>query len=216
MKIIAALACAATLSLATATAHAAPDSTRTNEQVSSLFDGGITSSGGFGGPVIKYGTIDDRAALFVGGRGGWVINRTFVIGGGGYGLINLVTDGVGTQPDTTIDFGYGGLELEYIVASSSVVHGSILAHVGAGGFSVRKSFEDDGLDHDDRTLYSTTVFVFEPAVNIELNLMPWLRFAAGGGYRFVSGVDATINGKTYDNSTVSGPFGVATLKFGIY
>jgi hypothetical protein len=197
-------------------AQTSADSARAVDDVNTLFGSGVITSGGFGGPVLKVGSVDDRTALFVGGRGGWVINRTFVIGGGGYGLIPLHSTGVGTQPDTTIDFGYGGLELEVILASTSVIHGSVLAHVGAGGFSVRRSFQDDMMDDDDRTLYSTAVFVFEPAVNVEVNLLPWLRFAAGGGYRFVSGIDATINGKTYDNSTVSGPFGVATVKFGIY
>ena len=65
-------------------------------------------------------------------------------------------------------------------------------------------------------LYSTPTFVIEPAANVEVNILKWMRLAVGVGYRMVTGIDANINGRVYDNSTVSGFFGVGTLKFGIY
>lgn len=45
---------------------------------------------GFGGPVVKATRIHDQGALMVGGRGGWIINHTLAIGGGGYGVVNDV------------------------------------------------------------------------------------------------------------------------------
>ena len=39
--------------------------------------------GGFGGPVVKFTEIDGQFGVLVGGRGGWIINDSFVIGAGG-------------------------------------------------------------------------------------------------------------------------------------
>jgi len=57
----------------------------TNHQ-ETLFDGKGYSSGGYGGLEFKGTSIKDRAALLVGGRGGWIISNTFSIGLGLYGL----------------------------------------------------------------------------------------------------------------------------------
>ena len=44
---------------------------------------GKIESGGFGAPVWKITQINGETAMLTGGRGGWIINHTFVIGGGG-------------------------------------------------------------------------------------------------------------------------------------
>ena len=46
--------------------------------------------GGYGGPVVKFTTINNDWEVMVGGRGGWIINHSFVLGGGGYGLVTDV------------------------------------------------------------------------------------------------------------------------------
>lgn len=48
--------------------------------------GGGTTSGGFGGPATAFTTIHGDFAILVGGRGGWIVNHSFVLGGAGYGL----------------------------------------------------------------------------------------------------------------------------------
>ena len=70
-------------------------------------------NGGFGGPVVKFTTVDSDFGVLVGGRGGWIINDSFVIGAGGYGLANqdhfsAHIDGSGDQEGLVM--GYGGLE----------------------------------------------------------------------------------------------------------
>ena len=57
-------------------------------QEETLLGSSEVTHGGFGGPVIKYTQIKGEPAVLVGGRGGWIINHTFIIGGGGYGLVN--------------------------------------------------------------------------------------------------------------------------------
>jgi hypothetical protein len=85
--------------------------------------------GGYGGPVIKFMSLGGDLGVIVGGRGGWIINHTFVIGGGYYGLANNITiDGNDLQME------YGGFELEYMWRSDSVLHFTI--HTGIGGGKV--------------------------------------------------------------------------------
>jgi hypothetical protein len=204
---------ASLLAQSDSTQPVAPDPTKT------LITSDNFTSGGFGGLVLKAGSMDGALGIFVGGRGGWVINRTFVVGGGGYGWANSMhMTGYPTNArDTNATFGYGGLELEYLINSSEIVHGTVMMLIGAGGFSViERSDSDENAWYGGRTLYSTTTFVIEPAANVELNILRWLRLGVGAGYRVVTGIDANINGRVYDNTTASGFFGVATIKFGIY
>jgi hypothetical protein len=58
-------------------------------QETTLINGEI-ESGGFGGPVLKVTSINGENAVMIGGRGGWIINHSLVLGGGGYGLVTEV------------------------------------------------------------------------------------------------------------------------------
>ena len=59
-------------------------------QADQTLTGPYIESGGFGAPVVKMTSMMDEFAVLLGGRGGWILNRTFVLGGGGYGLVNDV------------------------------------------------------------------------------------------------------------------------------
>ena len=188
-------------------------------QEETLLGSGEVTHGGFGGPVIKYTQIKGEPAVLVGGRGGWIINHTFIIGGGGYGLVNdmkannplIIVPGI-TKP--YLNFGYGGLELEYIIESDKLLHFSVYSLIGAGGVSYREGlFNHNGTDWDhDGNSPSDAFFVFEPAANVELNIISFLRINAGVSYRFVSGV----NFDDLKNSDLAGISGQLTLKFGAF
>jgi hypothetical protein len=180
--------------------------------------------GGFGGLVHKLTSIRGEAGLLMGGYGGWLINHRFMIGAGGYGLVTNVRASAESEAAYSpfnealyIEFGYGGLMLEYVIAPSKLVHVNLQALVGAGGVTHRNNMYDNLLDEDgpDVRRYGRreAVFVTEPAVNVELNVTNWLRIAAGGSYRFVSGVNE-IEGLT--NKDLSGPSGNLALKFGAF
>ncbi len=81
-------------------------------------------SGGFGGPVVKFSQINNEFGLFVGGRGGWIINHSFAFGGGGYGLVTEIS-APAPSDSLTLGLGYGGLELEYINRSDKLIHSQI-------------------------------------------------------------------------------------------
>ncbi len=156
-------------------------------------------SGGFGGPVVKFSEVANEFAVFAGGRGGWIINHTLVIGAGGYGLANDISlDGL---PFTgrDVEFGYGGLEVEYISRSDALYHFTLYLLVGGGGLTTNVT---DG----------EAVFVLEPAANLELNVTTYFRLNVGASYRLVAGVDAP----DIDAGDLSAPNGVLTFKFGAF
>jgi len=163
------------------------------------------SSGGYGGPELKLSNINDDMSLLVGGRGGWIINHSFVIGGAGYGLttnnrFDYTEDisGIDSTRKLRLDMGYGGLLLEYIAFPREAIHLSFPFVIGAGGASV--STKEEGVNPDANnwdndpfynwnSLESTAFFVLEPGINIELNLIKYLRLNLGASYRYISATD---------------------------
>ncbi len=132
------------------------------------------ASGGFGGPVVKFSQLLDEFAVFAGARGGWIVNHSFVIGGGVYTLVNTVDRPGLFEPISK--FIYGGFEVEYVAFWSEPVHFTIGTLVGAGR---RFRTDQPHPDHDE-------VFVLEPAVGLEVSAASFLRIVAGVGYRYVS------------------------------
>jgi hypothetical protein len=177
------------------------------QNVETLFGEDEVEHGGFGGPVIKFGQVNGTAAGFVGGRGGWIVAHRFIIGGGGYGLVNsidaLVPNATG---DTRLNFGYGGLELEYIHQWDRLMHWSAMVLVGAGGVGYRRSDAMGGGDVGT----GDEVFVVEPSLQANLNVTKFFRISAGVSYRYVTGVTTPAT----TNEKLSGPSGVLTFRFG--
>jgi len=159
-------------------------------QEETLFSGKI-ESGGYGGPTVKVGSFHGKSSLLMGGQGGWIINHHVVIGGGGYGLVTDVpVERAGVDKDQYLNLGYGGLLLEYVVNPNELLHVELQSLIGAGGVSFRdeKFSEMDGRDEERHNLEDDSFFVWEPGVNVVLNITKNFRFALGGTYRYVNGV----------------------------
>ncbi|MCC5907469.1 MAG: hypothetical protein JJU13_14755 [Balneolaceae bacterium] len=178
------------------------------QQAQTLFDGEV-SHGGFGGPVFKIGNVAGSTGFWIGGRGGWIMNldehHAISLGGGGYGLVS--DHGVpvpSTEEDLYALNGYGGFIVEYTNRSYNIVHITANSLIGAGGLMLReKDYQEVNDDVD-------TYFVFEPGVNVELNVTSFFRIGAGASYRLTSG----INRFGFSDSDFSGLNGVITFKFG--
>jgi hypothetical protein len=164
---------------------------------------GPVDHGGFGGPVVKATEINDEFALLVGGRGGWIIDHTFVIGFGGYGLVNDI-DAESSKFGRNLELGYGGLELEFILASRKLLHLSVGGLIGAGGLTYRDR-DFDGFDGPDDAF-----FIAEPNISLMLNVTPYFRIGFGGSYRFIHDVEFG----EFNDSDLSGPSAMLTFKFG--
>lgn len=147
--------------------------------------GSDTESGGFGGPRVQLTSLNGRFAALLGGHGGWVINHRLVLGGAGYGLINDVKVAASApEPDLPLQFGWGGLFVQYIFRPDPIVHGTAHLTLGGGG----ASFEDPGF-FEDLEDSGDAFFAAESGAGLEINVSDSVRLAIDGGFRFVSGVD---------------------------
>lgn len=158
---------------------------------------GPIRSGGFGAPVVKFSETLDRFALLIGGRGGWIINESFVVGGGGYGLTNQYNLAV-----DALEMGYGGIDLEYVNRPNELVHISLNVLLGGGG---ARFYPGTSLAY-----WESGFWVAEPGVNLELNVAPVFRMGFGASYRAVDGL--AIPGLS--NASLSGWSGNLQFKFG--
>lgn len=172
-------------------------------QTETLFSGDI-ESGGYGAIGVKFGEVKGENGVFVGGQGAWVINHNFALGIAGYGFANdLYLD---ENDSLDLDFGYGGLLLEYNLAPNKLIHLNFQSIIGVGSNTYGNT--DD--DNDDGK--SDTFFVIEPGINAVINIHENIRFSAGVSYRFVSGVDL----KGLSNEDFSGMTAQITMSFGAF
>lgn len=181
------------------------------QEVQTLFAGDV-SHGGFGGPVVRFSFVDNDPAVWVGGRGGWIINfdnrHSISIGGGGYGL---ATEHRMPQLSANADndlaaIGYGGFELEYTNRTYQLVHLTVSSLIGAGGLTIRDEYAHYSDDDPD------PFFVWEPGVHTEINVTHFFRIATGLSYRLTSGVDKG----GFKDSDFSGLNALITFKFGSF
>lgn len=177
---------------------------------------GEIENGGFGAPVVKFSPVRNQFAVWVGGQGGWLINHSFMLGGGGYGLATTIAPtqiaraSLGITRPLAIQCGYGGLVMEVIGSSDNLVHYTVSTLIGAGAVRYgERPFSDQSYDYIDEP-EPDVFFVVEPGVNLELNVTTFFRLNVGASYRSVSGVHLV----GLSNSDLSGVSVNVGLKFG--
>ena len=188
-----------------------------DQEMSTLFgskDGHI-DHGGWGGLTFGYTQIKGKDTYLMGARGGWLIDHHFTIGLAGQGFISD-KEYVDILPykDVNLVGGYGGLFLEAIIAPNYPVHVTIPVIIGAGGVSYveNQPWDEYNNYHNDYSIDEDAFFVFEPGLEIEVNLLKFMRFSVGGSYRYTSDVNM-INSSSNMLRGFNGYFG---LKFGSF
>lgn len=174
---------------------------------------GIHQSGGYGAPTVTVTSVNGEAAILTGGQGGWIINRQFVIGGGGRGLTTRPEAGSeGAVYD--IQMGYGGLLLEYIGAPSRLLHAGGEVLIGAGGAQLTNGAapDDDFGDDDEAIVDETSFFASEAGARLELNVTSFFRLGLSGGYRLILGSDL----RGVSDADLGGPYGRLSFRFGSF
>ena len=175
-------------------------------QEQTLIGAGEIENGGFGGPAVKVTIINGETAVLIGGRGGWIINHTFVLGGAGYGLATNVHAKKTDSIHQFIHMGYGGLDLEYIASSNDLIHFSLELLIGGGSIG----FKDENEDIFDNHRTTESFFVLEPSAHANLNVTHFFRIAGGISYRYINGLESPLS----TNTGLSGLSVVLSLKFG--
>lgn len=173
------------------------------------------SHGGYGALLINYSQFDDRDVVLVGARGGWIINHGITLGIGGYGFANQVSFDnltINGENNLFLSGGYGGLLIEPIIFPMRPVHISIPILIGGGGAAyVNESYYDN--QHEDWNYYTVDAspfFVLEPGIEIEFNVVKFMRIGLGGYYRYTSGLNLQKTGE----HIMDGFSGGLSLKFG--
>lgn len=184
-----------------------------------IFNTKEASLSGWGAFDIKAGQVlGDEIGMYMGGKGGLLINNTFTIGLAGYGLLpfHRLESVVNINNENPyLFFGYGGLYLEYIIKPMNAVHINANCIIGGGGagyiYAVYRSNRYDGYDEYDYV--TDPVFVIEPGINMGVNLTKWFRIDVGGSYRFVNVIE------DYDivsEDDLKGFSGNISFKFGLF
>ena len=185
------------------------DNSKENKEETLIKDMNMDVIGIFGGPILKVTQINGAVGLMVGGSGGVIFDNILSIGGGGYGLTtNHIIKVNNSQPDSyNLGFNYGGLILEYVHNPNKVIHLSFQTLIGGG--SVNTHNENYLWGNNDYIYQNSSVFVFEPSVNLEINMHKYLKLSAGLSYRVVSGSNMNL----INDSDLMGLSGDLMFKF---
>jgi len=185
-----------------------------------LFGGDSVTWGGFGAPEFKFSEVNGDFALYIGGRGGVIINNSFIIGLAGYGVVTsheLEDYHISGYADSSayLRVGYGGLYLGYTINPHKVVHITTGLIIGGGGALYTRAYahHDHDEDYRDRqkfTYESSPFMIIEPSIGAELNITKFMRFEVGASYKLVSYLELPVT----ENSDISGLSGYITFKFG--
>jgi hypothetical protein len=168
-------------------------------------------------PDVRFTKVNDRSATLAGAYGGWLTERTLLLGAGAYWLTNrsndfkmqyaggLVRWTLGGDRRVALSTGDATLSRTYGDAFG-LPEGTVLqsargherrAGAGAGQLITR----------DTRVWLNEGFFIAEPHVNALWSITPWMRLDTGVSYRAIGAAD--LLGKQ-----LRGPSGTIALQFG--
>jgi hypothetical protein len=150
--------------------------------------------GGYGSISVGYTQIDGEDVWTIGGRAGWLIDHHVTLGIAGTAFTNTIyIDGYwptseGFNNGYYLVGGYGGFLVEPIIAPNSPVHISLPILIGGGGLALNENtWHDYDWEYDYYEPFDwDSYFVFEPGVEIELNVVEFFRIGLCASYRLTS------------------------------
>ena len=166
-----------------------------DKEMKTIFGNKQNSNGGYGDIIFGYTQLDGKDAFIGGIKGGWLINHSVTLGLAGFGFINdISSSGPDGEYRTNLAGGYGGLLVEPVIAPNFPVHVTFPIIIGAGGISYYEDYwNSDNSSYPpgyyDGYLDSDAFFLFEPGMEIELNIVHFFRIAVGGSYRYTSDIN---------------------------
>ncbi len=188
---------------------------------------GHIEHGLFGGVNFAYSQIDAKPAMSIGGRLAWLINHKFALGLTGNGFFNnMQARHSNDVSDYFLAGGYGGLFIQPIIYPNSPVHVSFPIIFGVGGIVMESwehiEYEDYNHGHYPDYYYDEDILlVFEPGIEVDFNLVKFMRMSIGASYRLTNDLileysypteDGPIN-RLVANKTAMNGF---TFKLGMY
>jgi hypothetical protein len=181
-----------------------------NEKMRTLFSGSKKSNKpikylGFSvGSEFQYGSLAGEFTPMAGVSGTLHINKKWGIGVAGYSTMrNFTPTALNANSLLEMDVKYGGLRLEYTPNPNAPIHVSFPLLIGGGMARVdsANSYRDgwgyggrgrndrrDGFNRD-----NTRFWVIQPGINLEANVIRFLKIYAGANYRITPSVNAETN-----------------------
>jgi hypothetical protein len=147
---------------------------------------------GYGGFSTLYGTNGQDGQWLSGGRGGLIINDTFVIGGGGFGMNTPLSTDEYSSADFDSEYSYfnyslGGMLFEYYFFPKRLFTYSIGIIVGGGAVSFSDS--SSGFEDADYGSHTSAFFAMVPEFNAYVNVARFFRMGAGVYYVYAGGLN---------------------------
>ena len=164
-----------------------------NEQ-QTLF-GNQRGFGGFIGLNSQMAEINGQEAYLAGAELNMVLGHSLNLGVKGMGMLSDVNSNTlndNGQP-FKLQLGYGGFNIEPVIASRSAIHVTTPVFLGIGGIAEtydplwQGDFINGVETAFDQKPHRTDMFLMaEPGVNLELNVFRFMRLAGGVSYKFVT------------------------------
>ena len=156
---------------------------------------GLRLSGAWGTSSTNLTFYGDETSITTGSYWGLEFGKSLLVGWGGFN--NTTQFRLDDLTSDEIDLDYNGFVVGYAPKAYKAIHPNFMMLIGGG----RADIDNEGRDG---------VFVVQPSVGLELNVLRWFRIGIDGGYRYVGGTDFA----TVKDSDLSAPFGQLTFKFG--
>jgi len=173
-------------------------------------NGGKIEHGFYGGFHLGYSYINSENAIIGGIRGAWIIDHHLAIGLRGQGFSNSINK-YEDKENGSLSGGYGGFFIAPIIAPNSPIHVSFPIFFGFGGASLKT----DSFWSVNEYEFDSYV-VFEPGIDVDLNIVKILRISFGASYRLTNGV-VFENIRTKDappKNAIDGVNFLVSFKFG--
>lgn len=164
----------------------AQDSTKTLLHLSR-----INSIGIYAAPEFQYGQLHSQFTPFAGGSLMFMFNKRFAIGGTMMHSTDRSFSPAGVSP-LVMNANFGGLKMEYTLNPNSAIHLSFPLLIGGGSASADSAFRNRRRPLQQDTAGFGTFqprnrsdyFVIQPGIQLEGNLLPFLKLYIGANYRF--------------------------------
>jgi hypothetical protein len=158
-----------------------PNLSAQNDNEIKTISGSDHKNGGYGGFSIGYTRMNYNFNGFIfGGKGAWIINHSFGIGGAFYGYAHFKN--YDFEYITGRAGGYGGLLLEPVFWGKHPVNISVPLIIGGGSYT---AFTSDNYIID-------SYFIFVPGIELQFNVTKHYRMALGFDYRLTSKIESSL------------------------
>ena len=172
-------------------------------------------------PEVQVGQLNSSFTSFGGGSAMLLLNRKWGIGVSAYQSLNDSYSPKGVAPKYLKAF-FGGIRLEYSTNPTSIVHLTFPLLIGMGmahADSLKNENRGHGYDNDNNDRNGINdhrngneSFVVQPGIQVEANLLRYIKLFAGANYRvaFTDGTSTipknTFNGLSLNLGTKIGLF----------